>query len=317
MSIISSKVSPNKKPAVLAYPKGIMVRMGSIVLKKQEAPKESEYDTFLSDLVALRPDLSFEFIKNILLNQRLYLELYQDVKQAGLCPVYHYYTYGNKEKREFCSPNFRALKKTTLATGTQKIIFFDTLKSNASFLYRGFFPEIRNKDAQIIHQETELVVALKAIFSANEMVFIRPSINSKRTKYFMNLCKVLNIKISMNFDDLLTPEFILEKGAVRSGIANIPSMKNNLVKDSAMLLGAEKLILSTKKLGDKFSKFVDEIIIENNKLPIEYFISKNQLIQKYKEKTSDKINLLYLSGSKTHLKDYTIISGCLIKLAME
>ncbi|OQP32674.1 hypothetical protein B2J69_13920, partial [Pantoea latae] len=149
------------------------------------------------------------------------------------------------------------------------------------------------------------------------MVFIRPSINSKRTKYFMNLCKVLNIKISMNFDDLLTPEFILEKGAVRSGIANIPSMKNNLVKDSAMLLGAEKLILSTKKLGDKFSKFVDEIIIENNKLPIEYFISKNQLIQKYKEKTSDKINLLYLSGSKTHLKDYTIISGCLIKLAME
>jgi hypothetical protein len=123
MSIFGSTDTPAKNPAVLSYPKEIMVKMGKIAFKKQEAPKKNEYETFLSDLAELRPDLSSDFIKSILLNQRLYLELNQDVKNAELCPIYHYYTYGNKEKRSFCAPNFRAIKKTSPDTGTQKIIF--------------------------------------------------------------------------------------------------------------------------------------------------------------------------------------------------
>ncbi|ALV91563.1 MULTISPECIES: glycosyltransferase [Pantoea] len=317
MSLFSSMNTPTKSPAVLSYPKEIIVKMGKIAFKKPQPPKENEYETFLSDLSNLRPDLTTDFISEILLNQRLYLELNQDVKAAKMCPIYHYYTYGNKEGRMFCAPNFRAIKKTSAETGTKKIIFFDTLKNNASFLYRGFFPEIRNETADIIHQETDLMTAVKAVFSANEMVFIRPSVRSARTKYFMGLCKSLNIKISMNFDDLLTPEYILEKGAVRSEIADIPSMRDSLIRDSAMLLGAEKLVLSTEKLSQTFSGFVDEISVEHNKLPIEYFLSKEDLNLKRKERKSKKIKLLYLSGSKTHIKDYTIICGCLIKLAME
>ncbi|GEM_PF-1764764 len=317
MSIFSSLNTPIKNPAVLSYPKEIMVRMGKIALKKSEAPKRNEYETFLTDLSALRPDLSNDFIKSILLNQRLYLELNPDVKNSNLCPIYHYYTYGNKENRTFCAPNFKAIKKNSAESGTKKIIFFDTLKNNASFLYRGYFPEIRNESAEIIHQETDLMSAVKSIFSANEMVFIRPSVRSARTRYFMGLCKALNIKIAMNFDDLLTPEYILEKGAVRSEIANIPSMRDSLIRDSAMLLGAEKLILSTEKLGETFNGFVDEISIESNKLPFEYFLSKEEVLTRKESYSSKKIKLLYLSGSKTHLKDYTIICGCLIKLAME
>ncbi|MFT4271267.1 MAG: glycosyltransferase [Pantoea sp.] len=317
MGIFNSiATSNNAAAASLPYPKGFMVKMGRIAFKKQGTPQKSEYESFLSDLQDLRPDLSEDFIKEILLDQRLYLEKNPDVKNAKLCPVYHYYNYGHKEKRELCAPNFRALKKHSDKTGTQKIVFFDTLKSNASFLYRGFFPEVRNKDSNIIHQETDLITAIKAIFSANEMVFIRPSANSKKTKYFISMCKLLNIKISMNFDDLLIPEFILDKGAVRSEIANIPAMRNNLIKDSAMLLGAEKLILSTNKLGDTFSGFVDEVVVENNRLPYEFFRSKEELRSNI-NKRNEKINFLYLSGSRTHLKDYTIISGCLIKLAME
>ncbi|WP_239364858.1 glycosyltransferase [Snodgrassella communis] len=283
----------------------------------QQPATEASFEEILNDLSALRPELTPDFIKTILLNQSLYLQLNGDVKDSKLCPVYHYYTFGSKEGREFCSPDFRLIKKQLLETGTKKIIFFDVSKDNASFLYRGFFLELRNDDVQIIHQETELIMAIKSIFSANEMIFIRPSFNSKKTKYFINLCKILNIKISMNFDDLLLPEYVSEQGAVRSRVFDASSHQGSLINNSAMLLNTEELILSSKKLGEIFSGFIDNIYIKNNRLPLEYFLPREEICKKITKEINGKINLFYLSGSKTHLKDYSLISGCLIKLAME
>lgn len=316
MGIFNSIATSNNAVRSISYPKGFMVKMGRIAFKKQDAPQKSEYENFLSDLKNLRPDLSEDFIKEILLDQRVYLEKNPDVKSAKLCPVYHYYNYGYKEEREFCTPNFRAFKRSSDKTGYHKIVFFDTIKSNASFLYRGFFPEIRNEDVNIIHQETDLITAIKAIFSAKEMIFIRPSTHSMRTDFFLGMCNVLNVKISMDFDDLLLPEFTLELGAVRSGISDVANVRDHFVKNSAMLLRTEKLILSTNKLGEVFSGLVDDIVIRKNRLPYEYFRSREELENNHISK-NEKINFLYLSGSKTHLKDYSIISGCLLKLAME
>ena len=288
-----------------------------IYKNEKKVTNRSKFENFLNNLSILRPDLSINFIKEILLNQHLYLDLNKDVKESKTCPIYHYYTFGYKEGRTFCSPNFRSIKKQSLQTGTKKVVFGDIPKNNASFLYRGYFAEIRNQDKNIIHNETELMKAITLIFSANEIIFIRPDTNSFKTKYFINLAKILNIKISMNFDDLLLPEYVLSKGAVRSQVIDILPLKNFLIQNSAIYLNADKLILSTKELAERLSDFSDNIIVQNNRLPIEYFLTEDEIYKKNNKKENNKIHLLYLSGSKTHLKDYSIISGCLIKLAME
>lgn len=288
-----------------------------IYKNEKKVTNRSKFENFLNNLSILRSDLSINFIKEILLNQHLYLDLNKDVKESKTCPIYHYYTFGYKEGRKFCSPNFRSLKKQSLQTGTKKVVFGDLSKNNASFLYRGYFAEIRNQDKNIIHNETELMKAITLIFSANEIIFIRPDTNSFKTKYFINLAKILNIKISMNFDDLLLPEYVLSKGAVRSQVIDILPLKNFLIQNSAIYLNADKLILSTKELAERLSDFSDNIIVQNNRLPIEYFLTEDEIYKKNNKKENNKIKLLYLSGSKTHLKDYSLISGCLIKLAME
>lgn len=304
----------NNKLSKLKYPSGFKIFRGKIVPQTQTPIElsQQEYLAFINNLLELRKDINEDRLKALLLDEKAYLAYYQDVKDANLDPVYHYYSYGYQENRLFFEPNFRAQTPTSKAHSGKTIIFFDTVKSNASFLYRGFFPEIRNPETVIIHQETTVQDALTAIFSAKEMIFIRPSNGSPRTNYFMSLCKILNIKIIIDVDDLLLPDFAEFTGAVRSGVTEYEQSKKELTRDSAILLGAEKVVCSTPKIASLLSPLVNEVVVSKNKLPTEYFLSRETIEQRGKIK---KLKFLYLSGSKTHLKDYSIISGALLKLA--
>lgn len=277
-------------------------------------PSQDQYADFLSNLARLRPDLSDAYIKSLLLDEKQYLSFYQDIRNSGLSGTYHYYTYGYKEGREFFEPNFRAIKKSERFGSGQSIIFFDTVKTNASFLYRGYFPEVRKKSSVIIHQDTSFLDSVKEIFTAKEMVFIRPSNGSRKTKYFMHLCRTLNVKITIDVDDLLLPDYSEYKGAVRSGISDYHQILKDMTRDSSILLGADQMVCSTKTIANLHSDLIENITISKNKLPREYFLPRESLAKKI---INRKVRVLYLSGSKTHLKDYSTISGPLMKLAQD
>lgn len=274
------------------------------------------FESLLYDISLSRPSLSVERVKNLLLDEKQYLANNPDVKNAKVCPVYHFYNYGFSEGRSFCEPNFKAMPTLDKVIDGKKVIFFDTNKGNASFLYRGYFREQKEANTFIIHKDSDFFEYIEAVFTASEIVFIRPSHSSIRTKFLLKLCVVLNIVVTIDFDDLLLPDYTQDKGSVRSGVTPYYPMQNHLNRDSALLLNASRLICSTKKIGDIFEGFVNEVAVCKNKLPTEYFLNKNNVLEKSFCKNS-KVNILYLSGSKTHLKDYSLISGVLIKLAQD
>ncbi|MGK3114161.1 glycosyltransferase [Candidatus Pantoea formicae] len=274
--------------------------------------EKDQYDLFIKKLMLERPDLDERLIKNLLLNENEYLSYYPDIKYSGLSGVYHYYTYGHKEGREFFEPNLRALSEITPNHHGNSVIFFDTIKTNASFLYRGYFPELRNNKSVILHQHSTIQEILLAIFSAKEMVFIRPSNASSKTRFFMNLCRMLKIKIIIDVDDLLLPDFAEFKGAIRSGVSDFAKIHDDLTRDSSMLLAADEMVCSTKTIANLHSDLIANIRISKNKLPREYFTERNDVENK---KIGKKVKILYLSGSKTHLRDYSTISGPLMKTA--
>lgn len=276
--------------------------------------KQNYNDGLLDDILKVRNDITKDFVKELLLNERQYLADNPDVKNANLCPIHHYYNYGIFEGRNFSEPNFKSIKKADGLVDGIRVIFFDTIKSNASFLYRGFFQEKKDLTTIIIHKDSTFYDSMLAVFSAREIVFIRPSHASVRTKYFLKLCKVLDIVVTLDFDDLLLPDYIQYKGSVRSGVTPYYPMQRHLNKDSALLLAANRLVCSTQKIADVFSGFVEDISINKNKLPSEYFINKETVKNKV-FCANGKVNILYLSGSRTHLKDYSLISGVLTKLA--
>lgn len=276
--------------------------------------KFTRYGVFFAKLKALRPELKDDYIASLLLNTSMYLSKNADVAQAGFCPLYHYYTFGHKEGREFCEPNFRVIDKTVQYTFARKVVFFDTIKQNASFLYRGFFAECRNNDTSIIHQETLITEALISLFGADELIFIRPSKSSIRAKYFIKLCTVLNIKITVDLDDLLLPDFVQYKGSTHSDMHSFSTLLSTYDEDSSMLFTANKLVGSTPLIADLYESLVRDREISRNRLPVEYFLGRDKVMNR-RSCTVRKVRLMYLSDTKTYLKDYSLISGLLISLA--
>lgn len=272
------------------------------------------FENLLNDISLSRPSLSVETVKKFLLNGEQYLAENPDVKKSDICPVYHFYNYGFSEGRSFCQPKFRSITKLDRINNGKKVVFCDTIKSNASFLYRGCFLNKGNSLVNLMHQDSDFFELIQAVFFAQEVVFLRPAKASFRTAYLLELSVVLNILITFDYDDLLLPEYTLYKGAVRSGVSSYNSLQNSLTRDSALLLNASRLVCSTKRMSDIFHDFVDEVTVCKNKLPTEYFIDKKDVLKKEFCRNS-KVNILYLSGTKTHLKDYSVISGILIKLA--
>ncbi|WP_343464567.1 hypothetical protein [Pantoea sp.] len=273
---------------------------------------QNQFDDLLRHIKELRPDLKESFVLALLMDDKKYITYYQDVKDSGLSGVYHYYNYGYKEGRDFFEPNFRTITKAPLNTKGGSVIFFDTIKTNASFLYRGYFPQIRNNSAIILHQNSTIHEIIAAIFSAKEMIFIRPSNGSSKTKFYIKLCKALNVRVIIDMDDLLLPEFAELKGAIRSGISDYDQIFNDLTRDSSIFLAADQMVCSTQAIAKLHSELIKDIKVSRNRLPLEYFIERKAVEEKPINK---KVKILYLSGSRTHLKDYSSISGPLLKLA--
>ncbi len=273
---------------------------------------QDQPDSLLTTLATLRPELSKKYISSILINEEKYLNFYDDIRLANISASDHYFTYGYKERRELFEPDFKNISKTARLENGKSVFYLEAPRNNAIFKYRISFKEKNNKNSIFLDQEDSIIEIILAIFKAKEITFVRPKYGNEKINYIINICKILNVRVIIDYDDLLLPEFTHLIGAVRSGVSNFEDMHNELIKDSSILLSADAVTCSTHVIADSLSNIVDDVSTCKNKLPKEYFISRGEVLAK---KIEGKIKVLYLSGSKTHFKDYSLISGPLLKIS--
>ncbi|MCX0500925.1 glycosyltransferase family 1 protein [Erwinia billingiae] len=283
-------------------------------LRKRSLVMEPE--DLLSKLKELRPNIDISDIKKMILNGEEYLKAYPDIKAAGICPVEHYFNYGEKEGRTFYPPtDLDYVSYPTLINGGS-VFYANTPSNNGIYIYRILFRTFNEQDAIIIPHDANIKQFIIAAFSANKCVFIRSN-NDSKTNFLLQLCKTLGVKIIYDIDDLLLPEYTYMLGGVRSGKDKLSSLLPILVKDSALLPKAAELTCSTKGIALAYDKLCAKITITPNKLPSKYFKKQSEIENKKKGQTHSHLKILYFSGTNTHFKDYSLISGVLLKLSQE
>lgn len=265
--------------------------------------------SLIDEVIHLRPDIPEKNIIDMLLDGDEYLKNNPDVTSSGMCPVEHFYNYGEREKRNFSYPNFRHKKKFNNNQRYATTIYSVFPLRSGTNLYRGTFPYEGNDNVIFNHFNRSLKDTIINIFSSSEVIFIRPNHNDM-SLFLMRLCSMIGVKVTFNIDDLMLPEYVEFQGAVRSNDLNSCHLIKTLSKDSSLLLLADKIICSTPKLVEIYSKSHDNVILQRNKLPLRYF---NEKISQERTEVMP-LKILYLSGTKTHLMDFSIISGVLMRI---
>lgn len=279
--------------------------------------------SLLEVLHSLRPDLGEDLISRLVIDEAAYYRDHKDVHLAGVPAARHYFKHGEKEKRRYHHPRL-AFSKSNCSQPVQQgttVFYTDAPSNNASWLYRCVFPFKRddNFDQVIFFSGANLLSdVLKAVFSAKKIVFMRPSY-SARNIYLMQLCRTIGVSVEFDYDDLLLPEYARERGACRSGLRQPQEDFSESLKQSALTVYADTMTCSTASIAKELIKINPSITVRPNKLPINFFKTPQQVIARAKSYkfTDNKVKILYLSGSNTHKRDFSTITGPLTKLAQE
>ncbi len=281
-----------------------------IKVRDKSVQSEQEPQSFVEKLHRLRRDIPPSEIKELILDSEKYYLDNPDVKESGMCAVGHFFDYGEKEGRTFHIPQLRH-KKTYTAEKNHKKIIYSTLPANSGTnLYRAIFPGENDKNCIFNHAGSTLEETLESIFTADEVIFIRPNYDPL-TVFLMTLCRKTGVTVTLDIDDLMLPEFVASQGAVRSNDIDAGWLEKILIGDSSLLLLADKIVCSTPLLVEIYKKSHSNVSLRRNKLPKRFF-SENQ---KNKKEKNGPLKILYLSGTKTHVMDFSIISGVMMRLA--
>lgn len=286
-------------------------------------PSSSFKLSLLETLHSLRPDISRAMITELIIDENAYYRDHKDVQRAGVPAVRHYFQYGEKENRRYHYPRLAFSSKLaaeTVKNGTT-VFYTDAPDDNPSWLYRCVFPfKGDGIDNQVIFFSGVSLLSelLKAVFSAQKMVFMRPAYGPK-TIYLIQLCRTLGIKVEFDYDDLLLPDYARERGACRSGLRTHQEDFSESLKQSALTVYADSITCSTQLIAEELSKINPSVSVRPNKLPIKFFRTTQQVVSRAKTHkfSNNKIRILYLSGSNTHKRDFSTITGPLTKLGQD
>ncbi|NIE73916.1 glycosyltransferase family 4 protein [Pantoea sp. Ap-967] len=279
--------------------------------------------SLLETLHSLRPDLDKNLISRLVIDETAYYRDHKDVHKAGVPAARHYFQYGEKEKRRYHYPRLPFSKNSCSAPITQgtTVFYTDAPEDNASWLYRCIFPHKKddNFDQVIFFAGNNLLSdILKAVFSAKKMIFMRPAYSPKII-YLVQLCRTIGISVEFDYDDLLLPEYARERGACRSGLRTPQEDFGESLKQSALTVYADSFTCSTEAIALELRKINPSVTVRQNKLPIKYFKTTQQVVARAKTHKflDNKVKILYLSGSNTHKRDFSTITGPLTKLAQQ
>lgn len=272
---------------------------------------------FAEQLIRDRPDVEPSHIYKCLIDHKKYTAKYSDVLKNEMHAADHYFTYGFSESRELIRPGLLRHSQTFKNTHEATLFLSSAPRRDGSFVYRCLFQSQTISKNLVYHGQTEIHKMVRAIFNCKELIFSRPEHN-ETSLYLIELAKNIGVKVTLDYDDLLLPEHCEYLGHVRSSDGKtVEHARKNIMGKSAFLLYADAFRCSTPLIAQAMAHLSKPIEVHRNQIVSAMVLPKQQCIEKLKNITSRKVKILYLSGTATHKKDFSIAQGPLLKLAQE
>lgn len=275
-----------------------------------------DYNAFLNILCNDRGDLNKGYIQSILIDENKYFEMYPDVKVSGLSAVQHYFTHGVEEKRVL--PRTNKLDFNVKKRGGHKHTFYfsNAGNSDGSFKYRCVYQSAQYKKTLVYNGTSDIKKLIRALFHCEKIIYSRPEKNDL-TIYILELAKNIGVSVEFDYDDLLLPEYSNYLGHVRSKFSDAEAACNSLISKSSYLHYADSFRCSTTLIQEHLAELGKPTSVYKNKLLRSMLIDNSHITKRLDDISKRKVNIIYLSGTATHKKDYSIVHGALIKLAQK
>ncbi|MBA6060317.1 glycosyltransferase [Pseudomonas juntendi] len=270
---------------------------------------------FVEQLMRDRQDIEPDYIYRCIINQQQYFDKYPDVQHSGMLAADHYFTYGFNESRELKRPGLLKHPQAFRIDHQATLFLSSAPRRDGSFVYRCLFQSKKLKKNLVYHGKTEILKLVRAIFNCKELIFSRPEHN-ETSLYLIELAKNIGVNVILDYDDLLVPEHAEYLGHVRSSEGrSVDAARNNIMGKSAFLLYADGFRCSTHLIAKAMHHLSKPIEVHKNQILASMVRAKQDCVVRLNDLPRRKLKILYLSGTATHKKDYSIAQGPLIRLA--
>ncbi|MBF8675968.1 glycosyltransferase [Pseudomonas fulva] len=270
---------------------------------------------FVEQLMRDRQDIDPDYIYRCIINQQKYFDKYPDVQHSGMMAADHYFTYGFNESRELKRPGLLRHSQVFNIEHEATLFLSSAPRRDGSFVYRCLFQSQKIKKNLVYHGKTEILKLVRAIFNCKELIFSRPEHN-ETSLYLIELAKNIGVKVILDYDDLLVPEHAEYLGHVRSSDGrSVDAARNNIMGKSAFLLYADGFRCSTELIAKAMQHLSKPVEVHKNQIIASMVRDKQECVVRLNDLPRRKLKILYLSGTATHKKDYSIAQGPLVKLA--
>jgi glycosyltransferase involved in cell wall biosynthesis len=165
--------------------------------------------------------------------------------------------------------------------------------------------------------KTEILKLVRAVFNCKELIFSRPE-KTELAFYLIELAKNIGVKVTLDYDDLLLPEHAEYLGHVRSSDGlTIEEARKSLINKSSFLLYADAFHCSSPVIANALANLEKPVKIVKNRIMRTMVAADAVCLSRLQNIDDRKLKILYLSGTATHKKDFSIIQGAIVKLAQE
>ena len=293
-----------------------------IDLNVPEQSSREHLDDFIQSLSGdnTPKNISSDSARELLLDTRSYGSRHKDLSHFSDDELLiHWFENGHCEKSRRFQPNLLCLKSPKPAQeGSVTYLSSATRLSDGTYLYRTKYASMRDsRESSFYTTQSPIDEILRGIFMAREIVFSRPDNADPLASYLIVLAKALGVKITLDFDDLVLPEFFHETGLGRTNFSVQLNNTNEMVLGyrSSFLSYADQVCCSTEYIQKALLHLSFPSILRYNKLPSTYASQYESVKQRIAGINDRKVNILYMSGTATHAKDFEICHGPLVKLA--
>lgn len=285
--------------------------------KKFVTPAENPSKKVINQLMRDRPDISEDYLYKCLIDHPKYIAKYKDIASSEMHAAEHYFTYGHIEKRELPKPGLQKHPQPFNIKSDTTLFLSSAELRDGSFIYRCLFQSLDYPQNLVYTGKTEILKLVRAVFNCKELIFSRPE-KTDLAFYLIELAKNIGVKVTLDYDDLLLPEHAEYLGHVRSSDGlTIEEARKSLINKSAFLLYADAFHCSTPVIAKALGNLGKPVKVVKNRIMRTMVAAEDVCISRLKDIETRKLKILYLSGTATHKKDFSIIQGAIVKLAQE
>lgn len=207
---------------------------------------------------------------------------------------------------------FQLLEMMIVSKG--EILFVASGASGASTLHRVFHiaEELRNQKfkVSIIHQSSPFLLQQVKKF---QVFIFHHSVKTEKVEKFVSELERLNKTIIFETDDLTFDKEIFQETDAYKNFNNLEKKQyednNFLLKNKAVKFATT----STNYLAKQLEKYDKKVFVISNKFSEKDLISAREA-RKNVKKDSDKVVIGYFSGSKSHDRDFAVVSDVFLQI---